>query len=432
MRFLHRCRSALLRFLKSPRVLIYLLIAVFAVTFEMREDLLSNLGFGECDRIDTAATALYQRYATTEFRKPRTHYVRLAVLSPQTVPADVLKNACKKREYVAKLLRTLAKLGPSVIAIDFAYPRDLCQDKDDESKSALLHDAIRDVSETIPIVMIAGSKSEAELIKDPDLDQLRKGGLTNRSLIADQHFPFDGTQLTYGMAKVGCDKRRVPLFWWVYTNKKAVLNKTAAVEPHAEPSFSYETALTYDSELQNTLANLISGNRHPFISFIPEEGFRQIHLPLLDCPAHRDELQKMVRGRIVLIAENSDREDQYNTVIGLVPGYLLHANYIEALLDDRYFSPTSPYVELPLAILGIFFIVVIFEVSDELKSVPVTLRPVVGFGFAFVFVAAVFILCSALRIYFGRELIFWVPLVPLPVIEAIYSWRVQARVRPRD
>jgi CHASE2 domain-containing sensor protein len=140
----------------------------------------------------------------------------------------------------------------------------------------------------------------------------------------------------------------------------------------------------------------------------------------------------MLRGKIVLIAENSDREDQYNTVIGLVPGYLLHANYIEALLDDRYFSPTSPYVELPLAILGIFFIVVIFEVSDELKSVPVTLRPVVGFGFASVFVAAVFILCSAWRIYFGRELIFWVPLIPLPIIEAIYSWRVQARGRPRD
>jgi CHASE2 domain-containing sensor protein len=408
------------------------LIAVFAVAFEMREDLLSNLGFGECDRVDTAATLLYQRYATTEFRKPRTHYVRLAVLSSQTVAASVLKNACQKREYVANLLRNLAKLGPSVIAIDFAYPPDLCTDKEDKLKSASLHDAISDVSKTIPIVMVASSKSAEELTKDPDLDQLLKGGLTSRSLIADPHFPFDGTQLTYGMAKVGCDKRRVPLFWWVYPNKEAVLNKTAAPEPHAEPSFAYETARTYDSELQKTLANSISANRHPFISFIPEDGFRQIDLRLLDDPAHTDEVQKMLRGKIVLIAENSDREDQYNTVIGTVPGYLLHANYIEALLDDRYFSPTSPYVELPLAILGIFLIVVIFEVSDELKSVPATLRPVVGFGFASVFVAAVFILCSAWRIYFGRELIFWVPLLPLPVIEAIYSWRVQAKGRPHD
>jgi CHASE2 domain len=432
MRFLHRCRSALLRFLKSPRVLIYLLIAVFAVAFEMREDLLSNFGFGECDRIDTEATLLYQRYATTEFRKPRAHYVRLAVLSPQTVPADVLKNACKKREYVAILLRSLAKLDPSVIAIDFSYPPDLCEDKDDESKSALLHDAIRDVSKTIPIVMVASSRSEAELIKDPDLDQLRKGGLTSRSLIADTRTPFEGTLLTFGMGKVGCDKRRVPLFWWVYPNKEAVLNKTAAPEPHAEPSFAYETARTYDSELQKTLGNYISANRHPFISFIPADGFRQIDLRLLDDPAHADDLQKTVRGKIVLVAENSEREDQYNSVIGLIPGYLLHANYTEALLDDRYFSPTSPFVELPLAILGIFFVVVIFEVSDELKSVPVALRPVIGFGFASAFVGIVFILCSAWRIYFGRELIFWVPLLPLPVIEAVYSWRVQARGRPRD
>jgi TonB family protein len=46
MRFLHRCRSALLRFLKSPRVLIYLLIAVFAVPafFEaaQAEDIANN------------------------------------------------------------------------------------------------------------------------------------------------------------------------------------------------------------------------------------------------------------------------------------------------------------------------------------------------------------------------------------------------------
>jgi hypothetical protein len=429
MQILRQFWSALLEFLKSPRILIYLVIAVIVVGFELHEELASNFGFGECDRVDTAAVLFYQRYTTAEFRKPRAHYVRLAILSPETVPADVLASPCKKREYEASILTSLAKLGPSLIAIDFAYPPDSCKGKDDEARSTLLEQAIEGISGTIPIVMAASSKSERDF-KGPDLSRLRKAGLTNRSLIQNPRFPFCGIHLTYGMSKIDCDTRRVPLFWWVYPDEEAVLNKSTAPEPHTEPSFSFETARTYDSDLQNVLDNFISNNRHPFISFIREDGFRPIDLRLLfDCE-RTDDLREMLLGKIVLVGERSDKDDLHDTVIGPVPGYLLHANYIEALLDDRYFIPTSPYLELLFDILGIFLIVVIFEVVDELKSIRVMLRPVVGFFLASVFVSILFVLCTALRTYFGRELIFWAPLLPLPFIEAIYSLRVRARKPP--
>jgi len=426
MQFLRQCWSALVEFLKSPRILIYLVIAVIAVGFELHEELASNFGFGECDRVDTAATLFYQRYTTAEFRKPRAHYVRLAILSPETVPADVLASPCKKREYEASILTSLATLGPSLIAIDFAYPPDSCKGMEDEARSTLLEEAIRNISGTIPIVMAASSKSERDF-KGPELRRLRAAGFTNRSLIQNPHFPFCGIQLTYGMSKIDCDTRRVPLFWWVYPNEEAVLSKSTPPEPHTAPSFSFEAASTYDSDLQNVLHNFISNNRHPFISFIPEDGFRPIDLRLLYKCELRDDLRKMLRGKIVLVGERSDKEDLHDTVIGSVPGYLLHANYIEALLDDRYFIPTSPYLELLFDILGIFFIVVIFEVVDELKSIRVLLRPVVGFVLASVFVGILFVLCTAGRTYFGRELIFWAPLLPLPFIEAVYSLRVRAR-----
>jgi CHASE2 domain-containing sensor protein len=37
--------------------------------------------------------------------------------------------------------------------------------------------------------------------------------------------------------------------------------------------------------------------------------------------------------------------DIHSSVLGPVPGFLLQANYVEALLDDRYLEPVSRWVD---------------------------------------------------------------------------------------
>ncbi len=50
------------------------------------------------------------------------------------------------------------------------------------------------------------------------------------------------------------------------------------------------------------------------------------------------ELRKL-SGKIVLIGEINNDMDVHASVVGKLPGMYMQANYIEALLDDRYFRP---------------------------------------------------------------------------------------------
>jgi CHASE2 domain-containing sensor protein len=51
-------------------------------------------------------------------------------------------------------------------------------------------------------------------------------------------------------------------------------------------------------------------------------------------------------GRVVLVGELDLVQDAHKSVVGKMPGYLMQANFIEALLDDRYYRsmPVLDYV----------------------------------------------------------------------------------------
>jgi hypothetical protein len=458
MGILMKSFSAVTRLLKSPQALLYLLLAIGAVIFETREEFLSNTRLKECSGPGAEAT-LYQRYATAEFRKPRTHYVRLILLSEKAVPNEVTANACERREYIATLLRRLATLAPAVIALDIEFRRDACNDNKNSCEMAEnLRKAVREVSQTIPIIMAQGEIAANETDQAGDL-QVK--GLSDRDLILRAHDPFEGNLLRFGLPRLACETRAAPLFWRVYGNKNTPERKPAAqfeapagdsadncgsteagtvlkpppeelpvvlsMEPRWEPAFAYQVARTYDSDLDGVLNRFVSDNRAPFISFIPESGFDQIPLDSLYENLPTDELRNTLRGKIVLIAQPSASDVFRDTPLGTTYGYVLQANYIEALLDDRYFLPARPWIELVLTILGILIILLIFELAEEFKAIAPWLRPLFGFGVALVFVALVFVSCSAFLTYFGRQLGFWTILVLVPFVELIFSYRALAR-----
>ena len=428
--------TAVWHFLKSPRAILYLAIALFSASLDMREELLFKAGVGECEQIDVAISILYKRFTTlyttleSGFRKPRSHYVRLVVLSPETMPkeaGDIFAIVCKKREYLAQLIRDIGVLEPSVIAIDLFPQAASCTGGEDKG----LQDAIHDVSNSIPVVIANRTESLEDLIAhhDPEVEALRKAGVGDRDLALEPHLPLQGALLKYGVSRLSCDTRAVPFSWMVY-DPKEVLERSG--KPGPQPALAYQAATMYDSELHTAVGAFRSRHGRAVITFLPEQAFRSI-LPsdITRCIDSKDakclgELRDAFRGKIALIGELSDI-DLHNSALGRVPGYLLHANYAEALLDDRYASPLSPWLEVLLAALGILIIVLIFDISEEWEAVPKVLRAMAGLVLAYGLILVLFVACSALHLYGGVEADFWAPLVPLPLLELIYTWRVKSR-----
>ncbi|HAT33397.1 MAG TPA: hypothetical protein DCW29_21875 [Janthinobacterium sp.] len=69
---------------------------------------------------------------------------------------------------------------------------------------------------------------------------------------------------------------------------------------------------------------------------------------------------------IVLVGETSE-DERHLSVIGDVPGFVLHANYIEALLDQRYFNP-APWLDYVLGFLIFSAILFGLHFDDVFKT----------------------------------------------------------------
>jgi CHASE2 domain-containing sensor protein len=89
------------------------------------------------------------------------------------------------------------------------------------------------------------------------------------------------------------------------------------------------------------ISRMIGDKRFVFGSFIREDDFQKISAEALK--DGKQEAIRSCRGRIVLIGGKwhsdigtGELVDRYDTPAGPMQGMYLHANYIEALLDDRY------------------------------------------------------------------------------------------------
>lgn len=411
------------------RVVGYIALALASVVLERGEQLFSFMHYNECNRIELTVKMLYQRFATAAHRKPRPHFVTLVVLSQASEPHDVLANPCKKREFASELLRRIAEAGPSMIVLDFWYPPDSCAGPQDTARTRKLQEAVKDVSTTTPIVVAIDSQTEHELQLrgDAQLPELKRAGFTSADQILSPAVHFDGKDVHYGLARFNCDTRRLPLFWQVYISREDVW---ANAPRQRLPSLAYIAASTYDAQLPSLLSQINTNDEHPFTSFIPVHDFKVINsIDILcgrrlgaeedwkACSSSPNAVVEVLRGsKIVLVGERTE-QDHHNTVMGDMPGYALHANYIEALLDDRYFRPVPFLLEWALSLAGVVLIIGFVEFSSSFFR---------AFLHSTGFVVIVAIACNLLSLYSGYFLAFWLPLVPIVIVELVYGWRVRA------
>lgn len=435
MRQFVRWKSVISALLHSRRAVFYLLLALVTIAIENEDEILRGIGRGECDSFTLPVRMFYQRFMTVG-HSLRAHRVVVVTYSARDIPA--LAEPCNKRALVAALIRRLGApdIAPSVIAVDHWYDPNYCnQNPEEQERSKELSDALTEVSTNIPIVLGADSDSWEELGRDPVLPQLMNKGFSRRDLIL-RPSAFTGLNLSFGLVRLNCDNRRIPLQWCVYPSRDELLKGGTGRGCLRKYSLAYETARLADGRVDQMLQPLIKNDEHPFTGFIPENGFSSlrdgapIKAPSILCqsgvqgavagmadwtncnPLSLAEL-KLLRGSVFLLGEDSPT-DWHTSVVGKVPGYVLHANYIDALLSDYYFRPLHAGVELALTLFGILLLVTVFE-----------LAPSVPWGFVvstFVLIAIV-IVCKLIGLYFKCFLGFWLALVPIPIFEMFYYLR---------
>jgi hypothetical protein len=376
---------------RSLTVIIYILFLCTDVFFSNWD---SIFGPQNCNEVALATRMWYQRVVTLGYRKPKPHFVRVVTVTP---PNNA--SACDYRKLLAGLLLKIRDLQPAIVVLDYSFSPHDCGDATKQ-----LQNAIDDLSANIP--MVFGQKSYTlEELKDDSrisgelkpLTSVRFG--ENDQAVWPSDISADSTKpIVMALYRLDCDTRRIPLTWPVYAkNDNGIWVKLR----EQEPTIAFAAATLYDNTLRELPAHYRSEN--PFTSFIPQELFSAVDAGALSI-SDRPRFQH----RIVIIGDAIN--DVRASVIGRLPGVFLQANYIESLLDDRYFRGLGPLMTAGTTFLFLFIVGFIFDKSRKvgaalLRSVCLWLMLILASYVALV--------------YFALLLTFWVPVAPAIVIGMI-------------
>jgi hypothetical protein len=266
------------------------------------------------------------------------------------------------------------------------------------------------LSEKVPIVLAQDSDTVGELRAkaDPNLKNLLQDGFTELDQLAGEPsiVPENGNKILYGLLRLNCDTRRIPLKWEVYPDKESVRQKhTVSLR-----SLSFAAATVVDKDVAKNVGMFLNEGEHPQTSFLIEDNFKPVHAMQIVCgtapenlqawrecsPATADDLD--VKNKVAIIGEYSS-DDDHRSVIGHVPGFVVQANYVEALLSDRYFRGIPHWLEIALTILSFVVIGWIFKDSKS---------PIAGLLKAVLLVFVLWMVSYWAVIQWGYIMTFWI------------------------
>jgi CHASE2 domain-containing sensor protein len=283
------------------------------------------------------------------------------------------------------LVTRLAAARPGAIVIDKYFGDRACPGNINENLIA----AMTEVNAKVPVVI------GRRVAPEPDDDYLLPSSLS-------------GLGLREAIVNIDLDTRKLPLKWLVFPSKADKDHDTRQV---LRETLALTAAQAYEKgqlEAEHPrLAKLLNPVRHPYISFLDLDQFKPYRLlagfvlcgrpvkqgeDATTCVAPSSDLG-VVSGKIVVIGEISD-QDIKSTVVGRIPGVFLQANFIEALLDDRYYEgyPLLNYVFGFLFLAGLEAILMVFRVSWMKK-----LGAIVALMIAMLFL--LYIVISNLQLY---------------------------------
>jgi len=298
----------------------FLLACLVGFVFEHAQSIASSL---------LGAEAIYQRVVTRGFRAPIPRFTAVVTVREGQEPPEVtLVNACEQRRFLARLITAIADAGPHAIVIDKYFKDKVCDSN--PSGTTALQDALSQLEQRhIPVVV-------GRLIADDG--QLMPA------------LAFSQSNVTEGEITLEEDERRAALRW--------TLTDGNGRSAGTINTLSMAAALAHTPRLlqeNRRLSSFYDAGEAPFVSFLPRSAYQDYSFaaikvmcgesatattPWRTCSHADANIAKSLRGRLVLIGEDSGL-DAHAAVIGQVPGVLLQAIYVEAILDDALFAPIS-------------------------------------------------------------------------------------------
>jgi hypothetical protein len=301
--------------------------------------------------------------------------VRLVTFERGSEPRNIFgdENLCRQRLFLARLIERLEQLGAKSIVVDKYFDPHTCDNLPNGLANGT-EELLRVVRTTsVPITLglhttdVGGLAGKSREIKTcmilAGAMQFGSGNCAGTNKCVEE-----------GTIRLNTDTRRIPIKWEVFESEREAEQNA---NPRVFESLSVVAALQSNPEAKarKRLVELLSARdpSHPFTSFIqeiPKFHARQvvcgvdfaedagpdwhqtcrpprIEVSLGTPPTGRltnEEIAQEISGRTIVIGEFTE-DDEHDSVIGAaVPGAMLQANYIQSLLDGRYFPAVNGWV----------------------------------------------------------------------------------------
>lgn len=379
----------------AVRLLVYMVLSLL-VFHEATANLVE-----ECSGADAPPRALSESdYETivraSSFREAQNHGVILVTLANGVEPDEVLANICSQRRFTSRLIARLNSLGAAVIAFDKQYSTNACDPSGDDTKALVEQIKLS----RAPITAGLATVITPEVTRDGKRSCLRETQTLNLPIPSGRS----------GILRLDADIRRAPLAW-------PVLDQDGTQIRQME-TFAWVTAKSADALSLRTarLERAWANGQQPYSTFMKLPTFSAVELlcgkgsgKTADWRACTSvEQWQSINGAIVVVGDHNGDVDRHNTPHGPIYGVDLQANYIAALLDQRYYLSLFSASQNELAIITFFLILqLLFWKSQS------TMR---GFLYAIALWGAIFVASIFIVAFTGYLLTVWVQGINLATI----------------
>jgi hypothetical protein len=388
-------------------------IALIPFFLENASPIMSSFS-SECHPDREEPGSMYQRVRSWTQKldpfAPSPDNVVLVTYSARYEGRYLMGNYCVLRAFTARVLERLASVSPSAIAIDWSNDPTSCPS--DDQGTGELKDAVRRVITgevqdgkghsfpAVPIIAARATFDKAEFERyAEDASHVNLQAMGEDDFIG-QPDVLDGSGADFGLIRLDCESDRIPLRWNFYASPRDVGKPPKPADTMgllAVRRSNHEAATR-----RPRLRKLMREDVNPYVSLFAEGEFQEVHAMDIVCNERPNEAAKFsgckegkqqelnkVRTKIALLADVSGREDFHRTPIGDVPGALLHANYIEYLINGQYTKPVSWALQLLISIGWFAAIEFIFSkyTRRPLNALLLSLAAIILGIFVFFFIA---------------------------------------------
>jgi CHASE2 domain-containing sensor protein len=255
------------------------------------------------------------------------------------------------RKYIATLVENAAKGHAAVVVLDFklVVPEGKAEGSDAEERkeqNAKLLEAVENATqagtEVVVPCWLAPTAGHHQFVRRPSIfrdselplarDKKETGTLGKPEALCGKP-----ACATLGNINLPIDKRQLPLLAEMPSDDPCAESLSlAAVSAYEERTGIFPRTREY-----HKIEQAIEEKEFVFGSFLPEDRFPKIAASAL--AEGNEATERSCLGQIIVIGGNwradfgrGERVDAYDTPAGTMAGMYLHANYIEALLDERY------------------------------------------------------------------------------------------------